>query len=87
MQIKVANRDDVVAYLQRNGVDAVIRYPFPIHKQRAFAFLNHEQGLFPVSNSLAETLLCLPLHPTLSFEKIDRVCALLHNYFDDPSKL
>ena len=87
LQIKVANRDDVVAYLQRNGVDAVIRYPFPIHKQRAFAFLNHEQGLFPVSNSLAETLLCLPLHPTLSFEKIDRVCALLHNYFDDPSKL
>jgi dTDP-4-amino-4,6-dideoxygalactose transaminase len=87
LQIKVANRDDVVAYLQSNGVDAVIRYPFPIHKQRAFAFLNHDQGLFPVSNSLAETLLCLPLHPTLSFEKIDRVCALLHNYFDDPGKL
>lgn len=87
LQIKVANRDDVVAYLQRNGVDAVIRYPFPIHKQRAFAFLNHEHGLFPVSNSLAETLLCLPLHPALSFEKIDRVCALLHDYFDGPSKL
>lgn len=87
LQIKMANRDDVVAYLQENEVDAVVRYPFPIHKQRAFAFLNYAPELFPISNSLADTLLCLPLHPSLSLEKIDRVCALLHNYFDNSNQL
>jgi len=87
LQIKVANRNNMVTYLQENGVDAVVRYPFPIHKQQAFSFLNYAPDLFPISTSLANTLLCLPLHPTLSIEKINRVCKLLHNYFHNQSKL
>lgn len=86
-QIKVASRDNIVSYLKENNIDAVVRYPFPIHKQQAFSFLNYAPDTFPISTSLANTLLCLPLYPTLSIEKINRVCDVLCNYFHNESKL
>jgi dTDP-4-amino-4,6-dideoxygalactose transaminase len=46
-------------------VDAVIRYPTPIHLQPAFASQGWRKGQFPVAERLANELLCLPIRPDM----------------------
>ncbi len=61
------------AHLASRGIQTQIHYPIPIHLQEAYAFLGHGPGDFPVSESLAASVLSLPLYPELGVEAQDRV--------------
>lgn len=80
-QIRTVRRDELLAHLVADGIDAVVRYPTPIHLQRAFAQYGWRKGQFPVSERLAEQSLCLPIRPDLSEGEIDYVCASIKKYF------
>ena len=47
--IRVTRRDELLAHLQRNGVEAKIHYPTPVHMQRAARYLGYKEGDFPFS--------------------------------------
>jgi dTDP-4-amino-4,6-dideoxygalactose transaminase len=79
--IRTDVRDTLLEYLQARGVDAVIRYPVPIHLQPAFSHMGWRQGQFPVAEVLARELLCLPIRPNLSLPEIDFVCDCLRCFF------
>jgi dTDP-4-amino-4,6-dideoxygalactose transaminase len=72
-QVRSGERDALLTYLQRLGIDAVVRYPTPVHLQPAFAGLGWQRGEFPVAERLAEELLCLPLRPDMSDGEISAV--------------
>src|SRR5262249_10868954 len=74
-QIRTTNRDGLLNHLQRAGIDAVIRYPSPIHLQEAFNDCKWRAGQFPISERLANELLCLPIRPDMKEEEVDYVCA------------
>ncbi|MCF3121522.1 DegT/DnrJ/EryC1/StrS family aminotransferase [Streptomyces arenae] len=74
-------RDGLVDHLQARGVDAVVRYPVPLHLQPAFAGLGLRAGAFPVAEALAVQNLCLPIRPDLDADDIDFVCAAVAEYF------
>lgn len=80
-QIRVRERDRLLAHLQARGVDAVIRYPQPIHLQPAFADLPYRKGEFPVAEILARELLCLPLRPDFGESEIDHVVNAIREYY------
>jgi dTDP-4-amino-4,6-dideoxygalactose transaminase len=80
-QIRTEHRDALQAHLLHAGVDAVTRYPTPIHRQRAFADCGWRAGEFPVSERLARELLCLPIRPDLAIEEIDYVCDRIQDFF------
>jgi dTDP-4-amino-4,6-dideoxygalactose transaminase len=64
-QVDLDDRDRVLQELRRSGIDAVVRYPVPIHRQPAFADLalgNH----FPNAERQAGHTLCLPIRPNLT---------------------
>ncbi|HWG98843.1 MAG TPA: DegT/DnrJ/EryC1/StrS family aminotransferase [Pilimelia sp.] len=71
-QVTVPARDAVLTELCRRGVDAVVRYPVPIHRQPAFADLGLG-GDFPHAEHQARTTLCLPIRPNLSRPERDHV--------------
>ena len=52
-----------------------IHYPQPIHLMQAHADLGYKQGDFPVSESIAEQVLSLPLFPEMTRAQIETVCA------------
>ena len=62
-------------------MDAVVRYPSPLHLQPAFADCNWRKGQFPVAELLARELLCLPIRPGMPMEEIDYVCGQVHRFF------
>ena len=79
--VRTDRRDELLAHLQCNGVDAVIRYPTPIHLQPAFSGYGWKKGQFPVAEALARELLCLPIRPNLTESEIDYVSACTRSFF------
>ncbi|SFQ05728.1 DegT/DnrJ/EryC1/StrS family aminotransferase [Amycolatopsis rubida] len=80
-QLRTERRDELLAHLREAGVDAVVRYPHPIHLQEAFAFLGHRRGDFPVAEDLAGTTLCLPLFPSMTADQVSLVCDGVREFF------
>ena len=76
-QVTVPERDAVLADLRDCGIDAVVRYPVPIHRQRAFADLGLGTD-FPRAEHQAKNTLCLPIRPNLSRAERDYVVTSLH---------
>lgn len=74
MRIQNENRDSLQQHLREKDVGASILYPQPIHLQEAYAgrTLIVDGGL-SVTEQLAEEILCLPVHPTLTDEQIGTV--------------
>lgn len=80
-QVKTDLRDDLLSHLRKCGVDAVVRYPIPIHLQPAFVDLGYRSGDLPIAETLAEQTLCLPLHPAMTADQIDLVCDSMRSFF------
>ncbi|MFF2085405.1 DegT/DnrJ/EryC1/StrS family aminotransferase [Nocardia sp. NPDC058176] len=71
-QVAVPDRDRVLAQLRSDGIDAVVRYPVPIHRQPAFAAYQFN-GTYPHAEHQAADTLCLPIRPDLSPAEVDFV--------------
>lgn len=76
--IRTADRNDLQRYLTANGVQTVIHYPIPPHKQEAYPEFNHLS--FPVTERIHEEVLSLPLSPILSAEEVDKVIDIVNRY-------
>ena len=76
--IRSTRRDQIAAHLERNGVEAAIHYPVPIHLQGPYrANYGYSEGSFPVSEKLAGQVLSLPIHPAITQEEVDTVSQLV----------
>ena len=75
--IEAPERDRVRSSLQEVGIQSAVHYPVPIHLQKAYAHLGYRSGDLPLTESLCERCLSLPIYPELSKEKITRVASVL----------
>lgn len=71
--IQVADRDRVRKQLADGGVATGLHYPVPLHLQEAYRSMGLKRGDFPVSETLAERCLSLPMFPHISESQIARV--------------
>ena len=66
--------------LKALDIPTAIYYPIPMHRQTAFNYLNMEDNACPVSDTLADTVISLPVHPYLSEAEQDRICQAVCDY-------
>ncbi|MFN0007253.1 MAG: DegT/DnrJ/EryC1/StrS family aminotransferase [Planctomycetota bacterium] len=66
-------REVVLETLKNRGIFAGVHYPKPVHLQEAARAWGYGPGDFPVAERLAREVLCLPVHPFLSDQDVDRV--------------
>jgi dTDP-4-amino-4,6-dideoxygalactose transaminase len=83
-QIRTPHRDRLLEHLQRRGIDAVVRYPTPIHRQQAFTHRKWKAGQFPVAERLANELLALPIRPDMSVSEVAYVAEQVRTFFGAP---
>ena len=77
------SRDKLKSYLAEQGIPSMIYYPLPLHKQKAYArFLNNDLE-YPVSNSLCNSVLSLPMHTHLKIEEQDFIVKHIKSYFSN----
>lgn len=71
-------REELQKYLLDNGVETLIHYPVPPHKQRAYKEYNHLS--FPVAERLAQEELSIPLNISLSDDEITEIIKVINSF-------
>ena len=66
-------RDEVIASLERDGIATAVHYPTPPFRQAAYAGFAADADRWPISDSIAATVLSIPMGPHLSLEHAGRV--------------
>ena len=66
-------RDRLAARLAKAGVQTLIHYPIPPHRQGAYAAQGLAEGSLPIAERLARRLLSLPIGPHLTIEQAEQV--------------
>ena len=76
--IRCANRNKLQTYLAANGIQSLIHYPIPPHKQKAYLEYNH---LFlPITEKIHFEELSLPISPVMKMEEIETIIKAVNGY-------
>ena len=70
------DRESVANYLESKGVQTAVHYPTAIH--RMLAYLELESTACPHAESLADSVLSIPVYPELRDEEVSQIVSALH---------
>lgn len=76
--IRTENRDKLQSYLQSNGIQTLIHYPIPIHKQEAYKEWNNLS--YPITEKIHYEVLSLPISPVMTHREIEKVVEVINAY-------
>lgn len=74
--IRCTRRDELQAYLTENGIQTLIHYPIPPHKQKCYKEWNDLS--FPITEQIHREELSLPMSPLLTEEEVHEIVYLLN---------
>jgi dTDP-4-amino-4,6-dideoxygalactose transaminase len=76
--VRTDDRNDLQNYLTKNGIQTVIHYPIPPHKQEAYRDWNNEN--FPISEIIHKSIISLPLSPIMPSIEVNEVILALNAF-------
>lgn len=76
--IRANKRDELQKYLLDNGIQTLIHYPIPPHKQNAYKEWNDENH--PISEQIHSEILSLPISGVQSIEDTKRIVEVINEY-------
>ncbi len=80
--LRVGNRrDELRAFLGKNGIGCEIYYPIPLHLQDCFKSLGHKSGDFPESEKAARETLALPISQEVNRRQQEYVVEKIQQFF------
>lgn len=78
--VRCDNRDELISYLDKNGISTIIHYPIPPHLSQAYGYLGFKVGSFPITEKYANTVLSIPLYNGMKLEEQDYVIQTINNF-------
>ena len=78
--IRCERRDELQKHLKNCGIDTMIHYPVPIHKQKAYEEYRDLIGKLPIAEKLANEVLSLPIYPYMKEEDINLIIESINNF-------
>ncbi|MXP06115.1 DegT/DnrJ/EryC1/StrS family aminotransferase [Apibacter sp. B3706] len=81
--LKVINsdRDALQKYLSEREVPAMIYYPVPLRKQKAYDNGNYKDEDFPATNKLINEVISLPMHTELQDDQLKYITETVLSFF------
>jgi dTDP-4-amino-4,6-dideoxygalactose transaminase len=76
--IRHKKRDDLQKYLKENGIETLIHYPIPPHKQECFKEWNNLS--FPIAEEIANTCLSIPINNLLTIKEVEYISNAINNF-------
>jgi dTDP-4-amino-4,6-dideoxygalactose transaminase len=76
--IRAKSRDKLQAYLFENGIQTLIHYPVPPHKQKAYKEWNHLR--FPITEKIHNEVLSMPISQAMRDIEVEMVVHMLNNF-------
>ena len=83
LTLSAVNRPVIQLKLREAGIPSMVYYPVPLSLQKAFSFAGYLPGDFPVTESLCESVLSLPIHTEMKKEELDYICTTLLKIIDN----
>ena len=74
-------RDELLDYCLKKGIDAKVHYPIPIYRQEGLAYLGYKKGDFPVSDDHASKIITFPCDQHLSVYELDYVIKTVKDFY------
>jgi dTDP-4-amino-4,6-dideoxygalactose transaminase len=79
--IQSDRRDDLKAYLEKQGISTGLHYPLPLHLLPALKSFGYKPNDFPISERLAAQTLSLPLYPMMTSEDVRYVADSVKRFY------
>jgi dTDP-4-amino-4,6-dideoxygalactose transaminase len=76
--IRTTDRLVLQNYLKESGIETMIHYPIPPHKQKALATWNHLS--LPITEQIHNEVLSIPMNSSLTNDEIDQIIQKLNQY-------
>jgi dTDP-4-amino-4,6-dideoxygalactose transaminase len=79
--IRCKQRDNLQKYLDENGIQTVIHYPIPPHRQ--LAYIEWAQFSYPLTENIHNEVLSLPMSPIMSENEVNFVTKVINSFNQD----
>ena len=76
--VRCPQRDALRQYLAERGVQTLVHYPTPPHRQPAYAEWSHLR--FPITERIHSQILSLPIHSLLTDAEVERIAQLINAF-------
>ncbi len=76
--VRVKDRARFQSYLNDNGIQTIIHYPIPPHKQECYKELNHLS--FKITEQIHSEIISIPISPVMSYNEIQKVVEVINSY-------
>lgn len=76
--VRTKERDKFQKYLSENGIQTIIHYPTPPHKQGAYKEWNNLS--FPITEEIHDTIISLPISPVMTNEEVKKVVEVVNEW-------
>lgn len=76
--IRCKQRDELQQYLAEQGIQTIIHYPVPVHRQQAYKDWNDES--YPLTETIHQQVLSLPMSPVMSTQDVEAVIMAINNF-------
>ena len=81
--IKTPGRDRVVDYLKSQGIQSLIHYPVPIHRQKAFPGKANKDERYPHAERFADEIVSIPIYPELNEGDREKIVKVINEFRDE----
>ncbi len=75
--IRSTERDRLQSHLKKHGIETLVHYPVPPHRQNALKSLNITE---PVSEKIGRQVLSLPVDPVLRGEELEYIVDIINRF-------
>ena len=76
--VRCAERDRLLAHLAMNGVQTMVHYPIPPHRQQAYS--GEFAAYFPLTDAIHAEVLSLPIGPVMTDGQVGRVVDVINAF-------
>ncbi|TRX34804.1 DegT/DnrJ/EryC1/StrS family aminotransferase [Flavobacterium sp. ZT3R18] len=83
MKIKNGKRDELQKFLSEKGIPSMIYYPLPLYRQEAFQQFVDSDFKLPITESLCDEVISLPVHTEMELESMEYVCSQVKLFFNN----
>jgi len=78
--VRSDQRDRLQEHLTKSGVQTLIHYPIPPHRQVAYLDLGYPVGAFPIAEQIHRECLSLPIGPHLNDDQVGHVISAVRTF-------
>lgn len=76
--IRTERRDALIKHLADNGIESLVHWRTPLHKQKALGLGKYK---LPMTEAISNEVVSLPMYPELTGEQVEYVCEKIRGFY------